>query len=207
MQELKYHPSWAPLFASYKFNLTKLYKTPNIYPPEDKVFRVFEMDVNKIKVLLLGQDPYHGFGQAHGLSFSVPPGVKIPPSLANIYKELKLEFPERNYVFNSGDLSLWESREQIFLLNSSLTVLEKKPGSHMNLWEDFTNDAIKFISTHNKSCVFLLLGKFAHGKAEFIENKTKIVYGIHPSPMAQGFVGSGVFKQVEALTGPINWSN
>jgi uracil-DNA glycosylase len=88
-----------------------------IYPPKELVFRVFEMDVKYIRILLLGQDPYHGPNQAHGLSFSVPDSEKIPPSLKNIYKELKLEFPERNYTFNTGNLEQWFQRENIFLLH------------------------------------------------------------------------------------------
>ena len=100
-----YHESWKPLFDKLEVNLDILYNnTDTIYPHKKDVFRVFEMDVQNIRVVLLGQDPYHGPDQAHGLSFSVPNGTKIPPSLRNIYKELLIEFPERNYKFSSGNL-------------------------------------------------------------------------------------------------------
>ena len=167
------------------------------------------MDVREIKVLLLGQDPYHGPGQAHGLSFSVPEGVKIPPSLRNIYKELQNEFPERNYKFDSGNLEKWFYREKIFLLNASLSVIKEKPGSQMKIWEGFTNNVIKFVSEQNKSCVFLLLGNFAKAKECLIYNKERIIKCVHPSPLSahNGFFGSGIFKKVEELLGTnIDWS-
>jgi len=155
----------------------------------------------------LGQDPYHGPKQANGLSFSVPDGEKIPPSLKNIYKELNLNFPERNYTFTSGNLEQWFNREKIFLLNSSLTVEKGKAGSHMKKWEAFTNDVIKFISEQNDNCLFLLLGNYAKSKSVFIKNKSKIVTEVHPSPLARGFVGSNVFKRVETvLECDVNWS-
>ena len=165
------------------------------------------MDVTCIKILLLGQDPYHNVNQANGLSFSVNEGIVIPPSLRNIFKEIKKEFPERNYNFTHGNLQSWFTREKIFLLNSSLSVEEGKPGSHLKIWEEFTNDVIKFINKNNKNCVFLLLGKYAQKKEQFIENKSNIVKGVHPSPLARGFIGSGVFIIVEnILGGEINWS-
>ena len=96
------HHSWTLLFENYDFDISKLYKDNQVYPPQEFVFRVFEIDVKDIKIVLLGQDPYHGPNQANGLSFSVSNNIKIPPSLKNIFKELKLEFPERNYNFNHG---------------------------------------------------------------------------------------------------------
>jgi uracil-DNA glycosylase len=170
---------------------------------------VFEMDVKEIRVLLLGQDPYHGPNQAHGLSFSVPSGVSIPPSLRNIYKELEIEYPERNYKFDSGNLENWFYREKIFLLNASLSVKRGKPGSMMDIWEDFTNDVIKFVSENNEKCVFLLLGAFAKAKGFYVKDKNKIVKGVHPSPLAahNGFFNSNIFKEVELKLGEIiNWS-
>lgn len=207
-----YHESWKSLFEQYSFNdIDELYScSDTIYPKKEQLFRVFEMDVREIKVLLLGQDPYHGPGQAHGLSFSVPEGINIPPSLRNIYKELQNEFPERNYTFSSGNLEKWFHREKIFLLNASLSVIKGKPGSQMRIWEDFTNDVIQFISEQNKKCIFLLLGNFAKAKGCFILNKERIINGVHPSPMAahNGFFGSGIFKKVEELLGTnIDWSN
>lgn len=199
------HSSWLPLFKKYNIIINNI-NNNNIYPPKEQIFRVFEMDVTCIKILLLGQDPYHNVNQANGLSFSVNEGIVIPPSLRNIFKEIKKEFPERNYNFTHGNLQSWFTREKIFLLNSSLSVEEGKPGSHLKIWEEFTNDVIKFINKNNKNCVFLLLGKYAQKKEQFIENKSNIVKGVHPSPLARGFIGSGVFIIVENILGEINWS-
>jgi len=203
------HESWKPLFDRYSFNIDQLYEKEEVYPSKNNLFRVFEMDVKEIKIVLLGQDPYHGPGQANGLSFSVSDGVTIPPSLRNIYKELQNEFPERNYKFNSGNLENWFYREKIFLLNSSLSVIKNKPGSMMKIWENFTNDVIQYISEQNHNCIFLLLGNFAKSKEIFIINKDKIIKGVHPSPMAayHGFFGSNIFKNIEdKLNEKINWS-
>jgi uracil-DNA glycosylase len=206
-----YHESWNELFDDYNFNIERLYSgTDIIYPKKEDLFKVFSMDVKDIRVLLLGQDPYHGEGQAHGLSFSVPDGISIPPSLLNIFKELKDEYPERNYNFTSGNLEKWFHREKIFLLNSSLSVIKGCAGSQMQIWEEFTNDVIQFVSEKNSKCVFLLFGNFAKAKEVFIENKSRIVKCTHPSPMASryGFFGSGVFKKVEkVLKEEIDWSN
>jgi uracil-DNA glycosylase len=206
-----YHKSWEPLFKQFIFDdIDSIYnENEDVYPQKKHLLRVFEMDVREIRVLLLGQDPYHRPGQAHGLSFSVPNGVAIPPSLRNIYKELQSEYPERNYIFKSGNLENWFCREKIFLLNASLSVIRGKPGSMMDIWEDFTNEAIKFVSEQNPNCVFLLLGNFAKAKESFISNKERIIKGVHPSPMAAryGFFGSGIFKQVEEkLNQKIDWS-
>ena len=205
-----YHESWKPLFEQFVFDdIEQMYEKDEVYPKKEDLLKVFEMDVREIRVLLLGQDPYHGPGQAHGLSFSVPNGIAIPPSLRNIYKELQNEYPERNYVFKSGNLEQWFYREKIFLLNSSLSVVKGKPGSMMDVWEDFTNEAIKFVSEQNPKCVFLLLGNFAKAKDSYITNKERIIKGVHPSPMAahHGFFNSGIFKQVEEkLDQKIDWS-
>ncbi len=206
-----YHESWKPLFDEFDFDIDIIYsESKPVYPKREHLFRVFEMDVKEIKVLLLGQDPYHGPGQAHGLSFSVPNGIRVPPSLQNIYKELQQEFPERNYKFTSGNLENWFYKEKIFLLNASLSVIEGTPSSMMDIWEDFTNETIKFISENNPNCVFLLLGAFAKAKKIFIKNKARIIEGIHPSPLAahHGFFGSNIFKKVEEkLNCKIDWSN
>jgi uracil-DNA glycosylase len=204
------HKSWKKLFKHYKFNLDKLYNSEDIiYPKKEHIFRVFSMDVKDIKILLLGQDPYHNPNQANGLSFSVDDGIAIPPSLKNIYKEIQDEFPERNYVFNSGNLERWFNEEKIFLLNASLSVIKNKPGSQMNLWQEFTNDVINYISENNKNCVFVLLGNFAKSKQEFIINKNNIITGVHPSPFSayNGFFGSNLFKNIEEkLQCQINWN-
>lgn len=204
------HPSWQPHFDQFDIDLDSIYAPRAsgnaVFPPRELVFRVFEMAVDQIDILLLAQDPYHAPGQAHGLCLSVPPGIRIPPSLANIYKELKLEFPERNYVFPHGNLTAWFEREHIFLLNSALTVESGNPTSDLDLWVEFTDATIRFISDHNPRCVFLLLGAPAKAKRAFICDKSRIVEGVHPSPRAQGFIGSGVFKQVEAKLGrAVDW--
>ena len=202
------HPSWDPIFLQYEFDLDFLYSSDTIiYPEKQNVFKVFEIDVQSIKVVLLGQDPYHGPNQAHGLSFSVPKTTTIPPSLRNIFNELQRDFQDRYYEFRHGCLDRWLYEEKIFLLNCSLTVKKGEPTSHMDIWEDFTNDVIRFISVQNPNCIFLLLGNFAKDKASLIQDKSKIVTGVHPSPLARGFVGSGVFRKVEALSNShINWS-
>ena len=211
-----YNESWKPFFDKFEstsnININALYSSEEkqVYPEKENVYKVFEMDVREIKVVLLGQDPYHGQGQAHGLSFSVPTGVKIPPSLRNIYKELQNEFPERNYNFVSGNLEQLFYREKIFLLNASLTVVKGTPGSHMKLWETFTNNVIEFISAQNPTCVFLLLGNFAKAKETYILNKERIIKGVHPSPLSahNGFFNSNLFIKVEELLNKkIDWSN
>jgi uracil-DNA glycosylase len=181
-----------------------------VYPPKDDIFRVFTMPVTDIRIVLLGQDPYHGPGQAHGLAFSVPDNIQIPPSLRNIYKELQQEFPERNYKFHSGNLKRWADKERIFLLNTSLTVEEHRPNSHVDIWSEFTDDVIRFIDKNNTKCVFLLLGNYAKDKAKLINNTNRIVTGVHPSPLSasKGFFGSDIFRKVELLLGEkVNWVN
>lgn len=202
------HPSWNDLFDQYDLQIDSFYEDLlPVFPPKEYVFRVFQMPVEEIRVVLLGQDPYHGFGQAHGLSFSVAKGIQIPPSLQNIFKELNQSFPERNYAFSSGDLTTWFEREKIFLLNCALTVIQSCPGSHLNYWKDFTDNVIQYIDQRNKKCVFLLLGNFAKAKESLISNKQKIVKEVHPSPLAKGFIGSRVFQRVEQVLGEkIDWS-
>lgn len=204
------HPSWKPLFDEYEIDIDSIYDNSilPVYPSADNVFRIFDMSVMDIQIVLLGQDPYHGPGQAHGLSFSVPAGVPIPPSLRNIFKELQTEFPERSYVFSHGNLQKWFD-QGIFLLNAALTVEEGKPNSHAAIWSDFTDDVIKYIVANNKSCVFLLLGAFAQSKSIFC-NPNRVIKGIHPSPLSahRGFFGSNIFKRVEEkISKSINWQN
>ena len=206
-----YHQSWKTLFDTLNIDIDNLYSVSEVvYPKKEHLFRVFEMNVEDIKIVILGQDPYHSPEQAHGLSFSVPEGIKIPPSLRNIYKELQEEFPERNYKFNSGNLEKWFYREKIFLLNASLSVIKGKPGSHLKIWQEFTDNVIQFISKHNKSCIFLLLGNFAKAKERLIFDKERIIKGVHPSPLSahNGFFSSMIFRKVENLVRTnIDWSN
>ena len=209
------HSSWKPLFEKHKsiidYNLSYYDNSQvQVYPPKEHIFKVFEMDVNSIKVVLLGQDPYHGKGQAHGLSFSVNKNVKIPPSLSNIYKELKTEFPDKNYEFKHGNLERWFNIEHIFLLNCSLSVVEGKAGSLLKKWSNFTDDVIKFISEHNKECIFLLLGNFSKDKTRYIDNYEKrCILGIHPSPLSahRGFFGSNIFIELnKRLNYEVDWT-
>jgi uracil-DNA glycosylase len=205
------HHTWINFFLLHNLLLIDIIKSidwsSTIYPSKKNIFRVFSMDINEIKVVLLGQDPYHGSNQANGLAFSVNKNVIIPPSLCNIFKELKLEFIDRNYNFTSGDISRWFTEEKIFLLNSSLTVEHSKPGSHLKLWENFTDKVIEFINQKNDTCVFLLLGKYAQLKDKYID-KTRCVYGVHPSPLSasRGFFNSGIFRSIEEKIDKIDWS-
>lgn len=208
------HPCWTPLFNKHKelieniFESSLEYQFP-IYPPNHLIFKVFEMDVNDIKIVFLGQDCYHGEGQAMGLSFSVNNDVKIPLSLINIYKELKNTYPERNYVFEHGNLERWFYFEKIFLLNCALTVLQGHPAIFMKKWEPFTNDVIKFINDNNKRCIFLLLGNYAKEKLKFIDNENRCILGVHPSPLSahRGFLGSKIFKKLDEKLGyEIDWT-
>jgi uracil-DNA glycosylase len=209
----KIHPSWMPIFEkniellNNHINYLQEINNTHIYPSKENIFKVFEMDVNEIKLVFLGQDPYHGKNQAHGLSFSVNKDIKIPPSLQNIYKELKNEYPEKNYKFEHGNLERWFYEEKIFLLNSSLTVLEGKPGSFIKVWQKFTDEIIQYINEKNKNCVFLLLGNFSKEKGKYIDNKERIVYGVHPSPLSahKGFFGSNIFKEIDHKL-EINWN-
>lgn len=204
--------SWDSLFKKFEFDLDSIYTDDiTVYPERDLIFKVFEMPVQDIKLVLLGQDCYHN-GVAHGLSFS---SLKtIPPSLRNIFKEIQNEFPERGYKFTNGNLQEWFSREKIFLLNCSLTVEKGKPGSHMDIWQDFSDSVIKYIAKRNKNCAFLLLGTYAKNKSKFIisDNKIdtkRIINGVHPSPFSayNGFFCSNIFKQVEKVIGRVNWQN
>jgi uracil-DNA glycosylase len=199
-----YHSSWKPLFDNYSIDIKK---DGVIYPDEKDIYRVFEMDIKEIKILLLGQDPYHQPNQAHGLSFSVPKSSKIPPSLKNIFKEIKSEFPERNYEFTHGNLEKWFYREKIFLLNSALTVEKGKPACHLKHWEKFTDRVIEMISKNNDECVFVLLGNYAKSKEKYITNKDKIITGFHPSPLSayHGFFNSNIFTKIEQKVGKVNW--
>ena len=212
------HSSWSQLFEDNIdnlkeiFNSMKKYDPSIIYPSTDKIFKVFQIDLNDINVVLIGQDPYHRKGQANGLSFSVNSDIAIPPSLKNIYKELIIEFPEREYKFEHGNLERWFTEEKIFLLNSSLTVMESKPSCFMKLWSRFTDNTIKFIDKNNKSCVFLLLGNFSKSKIKYFSDETysnRIVTGVHPSPLSayNGFFFSHIFREVEKkLNKELNWN-
>ncbi len=211
---VKVHISWKPLFEkeaellkSIQSKIENESNEKNIYPPKEQRLRVFQKDLQKIEIVLLGQDPYHGKGEANGLSFSTD-AKKIPPSLLNIYKEIQHNFPERKYSFTNGDLTHWFKKEHIFLLNASLSVEEKNPGSHLSLWEPFTNRVIEYIASQNPRCIFLLFGNYAISKSKFIEDKSRILSTSHPSPLGahRGFIGSMIFKKCEEKLGrEVQW--
>jgi uracil-DNA glycosylase len=213
------HKSWVPLFDKWQVQidsiLADVYSSKSnikTFPPKEMVFKAFEIDVEDISVVIVGQDCYHGVGQAMGLCFSVPQDVKIPPSLVNIFKEINNEFPERNYSFKHGDLTEWMVKENMFLINSALTVKQSTPLSHIKKWEKFTDDVIQFIIKHNANCVFLLLGNYAKDKAKLlgVENEERYIKGVHPSPLSahNGFFDSSIFKTIETKLGKmINWQN
>ena len=211
------HPDWIPFFESNILDLDNIFnsiQSEPFYPAINNVFNAFTIGPKDIKICLLGQDPYQNEGLAHGYSFSVPNGCKIPPSLANIFKEINIEFPNK-YNFTNGNLELWSSREKIFLLNAALTVKPKLSNSHAKLWSDFTDDVIIYLSNNYPNIVFLLLGKFAGSKDILINEEIhEIIKGVHPSPLSahNGFFNSNIFIKVDdALTGqnksPINWQN
>ena len=173
------------------------YKTKQIFPHPKDIFKAFELTpVNDVKVVILGQDPYHGANQAHGLAFSVQEDIKIPPSLNNIYKELydDLNIP----IKRSGNLEYW-AKQGVLLLNSVLTVESGKANSHKNIgWEKFTESVISLISKKKEILVFLLWGNYAHKKEDFIEsNNHLILKSVHPSPLSayNGFFGSKHFSK------------
>lgn len=201
-----------PYFKNIVETLKKEKKQFKIFPPGPEIFAAFEhTPVSKLKVVIIGQDPYHGEGQANGLCFSVKKGIRVPPSLQNIFKELKddlnLEIP------NHGDLTSWAD-QGVLLLNATLTVRQGEAGSHQKIgWETFTNAVISKISHNYSGIVFLLWGRYAHTKAELIDvNKHYILKAAHPSPLARGaFFGSKHFSQTNELLlkqnlKPIDWA-
>lgn len=173
-----------------------------IYPSSDLYFNALQLTpLESIKVVILGQDPYHGEGQAHGLSFSVPDGVKIPPSLRNIYKELStsidgFEIPE------SGNLTHW-AEQGVLLLNAVLTVEKSNAGSHAKKgWETFTDNVIQHINDNQSNVIFLLWGSYAHKKGMLIDTeKHTVLKSAHPSPLSayRGFFGCDHFNEVNSI--------
>ena len=200
--------SWKEIFKDYPKrnelgitvdNINKKRQTATIYPPKELVFKVFDLPLQDIKVVILGQDPYHNPGQACGLSFSVNDGVPLPKSLINIYKELYDDLgitPAK-----TGNLEKW-FRQGIFLLNSVLTVEEYSPASHSNVgWQDFTDYIIETISQKNNNVVFVLWGSYARSKKTLIDSsRHKIIESPHPSPLSayRGFFGSKVFSRINS---------
>jgi len=201
-----------PYFKDLMNFVENEYKTKTIYPYFPNIFNALKYtDYDDVKVVILGQDPYHGTGEAHGLSFSVLEGVTKPPSLRNIFKELKadLDIDEPK----SGNLVAW-TKEGVMLLNSVLTVEKDKPASHQNRgWETFTDEVIRKINEREKPVVFLLWGSFAKSKKELITNKNHyIIESAHPSPFSanKGFFGTKPFSKANEFLkqnsqNEINW--
>lgn len=186
----------SPYFKTLMETVDSLYETSMVFPPKEEVYNAFDLvDFKDVKVVIIGQDPYHGAFQANGLSFSVSKGVKLPPSLQNIYKELESDLGIRNL---NGDLSKW-AEQGVFLLNATLTVQEKKAGSHQKIgWEKFTDAVIEQLSTHREDIVFILWGSYAQKKGKNIDrSKHCVIETVHPSPLSvyRGFYGSKPFSK------------
>lgn len=205
--EVKIEPSWKKAlereFAKEYFQkLTEFvkseYQNSTVYPPPRYIFRAFELTpFDAVKVVILGQDPYHGEGQANGLCFAVNDGVVIPPSLQNIYKEIKSDTGKETQV-KGGDLESW-ARQGVLLLNSTLTVRAHQAGSHQKKgWEEFTDAVIRVLSEQREGIVFILWGAYAKKKGTTIDrNKHLVIESAHPSPLSayNGFFGSRPFSQ------------
>ncbi len=188
-----------PYMVNLKEKLQNLKKNKIIfYPPGSLIFNSFNLTpLEKIKVVILGQDPYHGPGQAHGLCFSVPEGVRPPPSLLNIYKELESDL-DKKVNFQNGNLEAW-ANQGVFLLNTTLTVEKSKPLSHQDLgWSEFTDTVISLINKELENIVFILWGSHAQSKKNLIDlNKHHVLTSPHPSPLSahRGFFGSKPFSK------------
>lgn len=200
-----------PYFKQLEGFLDNEFETQTVYPVKKEIFNAFKLTpFENVKVIIIGQDPYHGLNQAHGLSFSVNNHVKIPPSLINIFKEIKTDFGFA--IPAQGNLTNW-AKQGVLLLNATLTVRAGEPGSHQKKgWETFTDFIIKTISKEKENCVFLLWGNFAKSKINFIDlEKHCVLTSAHPSPLAGGaFFGNKHFSKTneylksKKIT-PINW--
>lgn len=188
------------------------YQSKVVYPPAKLIFNALDsLPVDQVKVIILGQDPYHGQGQAHGLSFSVPDGVRPPPSLQNIYKEIESDLGHSQHV--SGNLERWVN-QGVLLLNATLTVKANEAGSHQNKgWETFTDALIHHLAEKKENLVFILWGSYAQKKGSFIDEKKHLVLrSPHPSPFSahKGFFGSRPFSEtneylIKNNLAPIDW--
>lgn len=204
--DVKIAPSWKSRleneFSQPYFNqliefVKQEYKTQTVYPPGKEIFKAFDAcEFNDAKVVIIGQDPYHGAGQANGLCFSVHDGIRMPPSLVNIFKEIQSDIGKP--IPKSGDLTRW-AEQGVLLLNATLTVRASSPGSHQNKgWESFTDAVIKKISDEKENVVFLLWGSYAQKKGEVIDRKKHhVLMSAHPSPFSadRGFFGNKHFSK------------
>ncbi len=210
MVDVKIEPSWKellkdefekPYFSELIQFVRNEYKTTKIYPPGKLIFNAFDhCPAEQTKVVILGQDPYHGPGQAHGLCFSVPEGIDQPPSLQNIFKEINNDLGKP--VPTSGNLERW-AEQGVLLLNATLTVRAHQAGSHQNKgWETFTDAVIKIISEKKENLVFFLWGSYAQRKGAFIDTQRHLVLkSVHPSPLSAtrgGWFGNHQFSQANA---------
>ncbi|WP_339831470.1 uracil-DNA glycosylase [Paenibacillus sp. FSL R7-0272] len=203
----------AEYFDKIRYALAAEYKTQTVYPPKEDLFSALKLTpYHRVKAVIIGQDPYHGAGQAHGLSFSVRPGVRVPPSLKNIYKELHADLGVP--VPKHGSLIHW-AEQGVLLLNAVLTVRESQPNSHQALgWQTFTDAVIRELNERNEPMVYMLWGSHAQKKGAFINrDKHLVLESTHPSPLAahRGFLGSRPFSKAnEFLVSkgikPIDWT-
>lgn len=203
----------AEYFNNIRYALAAEYKTQTVYPPKEDLFSALKLTpYHRVKAVIIGQDPYHGAGQAHGLSFSVRPGVRVPPSLKNIYKELQADLGVP--VPKHGSLIHW-AEQGVLLLNAVLTVRESQPNSHQSLgWQTFTDAVIRELNERNEPMVFMLWGSHAQKKGAFINrDKHLVLESTHPSPLAahRGFLGSRPFSKANEFLiskgiKPIDWT-
>ena len=201
-----------PYFKTLAHFIREEYKTQQIFPPANQIFNAFDKcPFHEVKVVIIGQDPYHNIGQANGLCFSVNDGVKVPPSLVNIYKEIHSDLGIS--IPKSGNLTHW-SNQGVLLLNATLTVRAHIAGSHQGKgWEQFTDAVIDILSDDCENIVFLLWGSYAHRKGQNIDtNKHLVLKSVHPSPLSahRGFFGNHHFSKtnqylIEHNKKPINW--
>ena len=201
-----------PYYAKLYKTIREEYSTRQIFPPADEIFTAFELTpLSDVKVVIIGQDPYHGDGQAHGLCFSVKPDIETPPSLVNIYKELNTDLG--CYIPNNGYLTKW-AKQGVLLLNTVLTVRAHQANSHREIgWEEFTDAAIKVLNEQDRPIVYLLWGKPAQMKKSMLNNpKHLILEAPHPSPLSayRGFFGCQHFSKTNEFLRqnglePIDW--
>ncbi len=202
----------APYFEQLTNFVRDAYTHHQIFPPAKLIFNAFDLcPFDKVKVVIIGQDPYHGLGQAHGLSFSVNDDIPLPPSLKNIYQEIRSDLGIQ--PLSHGNLERW-AKQGVLLLNATLTVQTDLAGSHQKKgWETFTDSAIKAVANEKEHVVFLLWGNYAQQKAQYIDTtKHLILTAVHPSPLSahRGFFGCKHFSQAnqylkEHGLEPINW--
>ena len=201
-----------PYYKDLYYKIIEEYQNYQVFPPQDDIFNAFHFTpLHEVKVVILGQDPYHNVGQAHGLSFSVKPGVQTPPSLVNIYQELKEDMG--CYIPNNGYLVKW-AKQGVLMLNTVLTVRAHQANSHRGIgWENFTDAAIRALNEQDRPIVFLLWGRPAQMKKKMLNNpKQFILEAPHPSPLSayRGFFGCGHFSKTNAFLKasglePIDW--